>query len=220
MVRELVLGQATGARSTDTVFLQVGKLEPRKGQRELLRAFEAAFTPADAVQLVLHCYNPFMARSAFDELSAPFRTSSMRNRITLMSRELPTAQDVARLMAGADCGVFAVRAEGWNLEALEMLSMGKTVIATDTTAHTAFLTTANARLIRVDAMEPALNGAVTGSWAAWGESQHEQLVAHLQSVHDERQRGALPLNTAGIDTATRLSWDASADALLAALATA
>jgi glycosyltransferase involved in cell wall biosynthesis len=137
-----------------------------------------------------------------------------------MSRELPTAQDVARLMAGADCGVFAVRAEGWNLEALEMLSRGKTVIATDTTAHTAFLTTANARLIRVDAMEPALNGAVTGSWAAWGESQHEQLVTHLQSVHDERQRGALPLNTAGIDTATRLSWDASADALLAALATA
>ena len=61
---------------------------------------------------------------------------------------------------------------------------------------------------------------MTGSWAAWGESQHEQLVTHLQSVHDERQRGALPLNTAGIDTATRLSWDASADALLAALATA
>jgi len=209
-----------GVRSTDTVFLQVGKLESRKGQRELLRAFEAAFTPADAVHLVLHCYNPFMARSAFDELAAPFRASPMRERITIMSSELPTARDVAGLMAGADCGVFPVRAEGWNLEALEMLSMGKTVIATDATAHTAFLTTANARLISVDALEPAMNGAVTGSWAAWGNAQHEQLVAHLQAVHAERQQGALVSNTAGIATATQLSWEASADALLAALAAA
>ncbi|WP_309672453.1 glycosyltransferase family 4 protein [Gemmatimonas sp.] len=211
---------AAGARSADTVFLQVGKLEPRKGQRELLRAFEAAFTPQDAVQLVLHCYNPFMARSAFDELAAPFRTSPMRDRITVMSRELPTARDVAELMAGADCGVFPVRAEGWNLEALEMLSMGKAVIATDATAHTAFLTAENARLIAIDALEPAMHGAVPGSWAAWGDAQHEQLVGHLQTVHAARQQGALAPNVAGIATATRLSWESSADALLAALAAA
>lgn len=207
-----------GARTTDTVFLQVGKLEPRKGQHELLRAFGAAFTPHDAVQLVLHCYNPFMAHSAFDKLAAPFRTSPMRHRITVMNTELPTARDVAGLMASADCGVFPVRAEGWNLEALEMLSMGKTVIATDATAHTAFLTTANARLITIDAHEPAMSGAVTGSWAAWGDAQHEQLVRHLQAVHTERQQGTLSPNLAGIDTAIRFSWEASADALLAALA--
>lgn len=207
-----------GARTTDTVFLQVGKLEPRKGQHELLCAFEAAFTPHDAVQLVLHCYNPFLDRSAFDKLAAPFRTSPMRHRITVMDDELPTAHDVAGLMARADCGVFPVRAEGWNLEALEMLSMGKTVIATNATAHTAFLTTSNARLIPIDAHEPAMSGGVTGSWAAWGNAQHEQLVRHLQAVHTERQQGTLSPNLAGIDTAIRLSWEASADALLAALA--
>ncbi|WP_373071343.1 glycosyltransferase family 4 protein [Gemmatimonas sp.] len=209
---------AARGRTTDTRFLQVGKLEPRKGQLELLRAFEAAFTPQHAVQLVLHCYNPFLTRSAFDELAAPFRTSPMRDRITVMSSELPNARDVAELMATADCGVFAVRAEGWNLEALEMLSMGKTVIATDTTAHTAFLTTANARLIEIDALEPALGGAVTGSWAAWGDAQHGQLVEHLRAVHTERQHGTLLPNVAGIATAERFSWEASADALLAALA--
>jgi glycosyltransferase involved in cell wall biosynthesis len=202
------------------VFLQVGKLEPRKGQRELLRAFEAAFTPDDAVRLVLHCYNPFITREAFDAGAAPFRASPMRDRITILSRELPTARDVAALMAGADCGVFAVRAEGWNLEALEMLAMGKTVIATDATGHTEFLTSANARLIGIDALEPAMDGALTGAWAAWGDAQHRQLVAHLTAVHAARQQGTLSVNVAGIETATRHSWEASADALLAALAAA
>ena len=206
---------AAAIPTSDTVFLQVGKLEPRKGQRELLRAFEAAFTPRDAVQLVLHCHNPFVSRGAFDQLAAPFDRSPMRHRITLMSSELPTARDVAQLMASADCGVFAVRAEGWNLEALEMLSMGKTVIASDTTAHTAFLTSANARLIAIDALEPAPGG--TGRWAAWGDAQHGQLVEQLRAVHLERQQGCLTKNAAGIDTATRLSWESSAHALLAAL---
>ncbi len=139
----------------------------------------------------------------------------MRSRITVMSSELPTANDVADLMASADCGVFPVRAEGWNLEALELLSMGKAVIATDCTAHSAFLTGRNARLIAIDGAEPATNG--TGNWAAWGDAQHDQLVAHLRAVHAERQQNALPLNAEGIATAARFSWEASADALLAAL---
>ncbi|MES2521549.1 MAG: glycosyltransferase family 4 protein, partial [Gemmatimonadota bacterium] len=115
----------TGAqRGNDTVFLQVGKLEPRKGQLELLRAFEDAFTPKDDVRLVLACANPFMPRAELEAMQRPFMQSRMASRITLHTTELPSQHDVARLMAGADCGVFAARAEGWNLEALEMLSMG------------------------------------------------------------------------------------------------
>lgn len=205
------------APSGDTVFMQVGKLEVRKGQFELLCAFEEAFTPDDAVQLVLHCFNPFMTHDEFAHMAAPFRASPMRDRITLVTTELPSAHDVASLMATADCGVFAVRAEGWNLEALEMLSLGKAVIATHVTAHTAFLSAANARLIRIDRTEPAMGGTQTGAWAAWDISQHVQLVAHLRDVHVARQAGTLTRNEAGIATARRFSWEAAADALLRAL---
>jgi glycosyltransferase involved in cell wall biosynthesis len=121
-------------------------------------------------------------------------------------------------MAAAHCGVFPARAEGWNLEALEMLSLGKTVIATNATAHTEYLTPQNARLIGMDALEPAMGGRMAGRWPAWGASQHEQLVAHLRAVHAERVAGALALNSAGISTANTYSWDASAKALLDALA--
>ncbi len=209
-----------GKRTQDeTVFLQVGKLEPRKGQRELLRAFEAAFTPKDSVRLVLACHNPFMTNDAYQRATTPFRKSPMAKRITLHTTPFATHGDIARLMASADCGVFASRAEGWNLEALEMLSVGCAVIATKYSAHTEFLTSANARLISIDGLAQ-VSGAVQGaSWAAWGDVQHEQLVAHLRDVHAARQTGALGLNEAGIKTAEHFSWDNSAAALLGALGT-
>jgi len=205
-------------RWNETVFLQAGKLEMRKGQLELLRAFEAAFTPNDDVRLMLACHNPFMRRDAFDAALAPFRTSPMMKRITIINHELETSRDMAALMAAAHCGVFPARAEGWNLEALEMLSMGKSVIATNATAHTEYLTPQNARLIDIDSLEPAMGGRMAGRWPAWGPSQHEQLVAHLRAVHTERLSGQLSQNAAGITTALTYTWNASAQAVLDALA--
>ncbi len=198
----------------ETVFLQVGKLELRKGQVDLLRAFEAAFRPGDAVRLVLACHNPFLSPEQFEHLARPFKTSPMAKHITLITTPLPTHDHVAELMASADCGVFCSRGEGWNLEALEMLSVGKPIIATAYSAHTAFLTPANARLVSIDALEPT---GTVGHWAAFGAAQHAQLVEHLRDVHVERQSGPLPVNHAGIQTACEHSWTASATALLAAI---
>ena len=201
----------------ETVFMQVGKLEPRKGQLDLLRAFEDAFTPTDKVRLVLSCGNPFVSKADLDAMLRPFRKSPLASRITLLTDELPTQADVAELMAAADCGVFAARAEGWNLEALEMLSMGKSVIATDYSAHTEFMNPSNARLITIDSTEVAYPGKHPGRWAFWGTRQHDQLVTQLREVHVQNGQGALALNAAGIATAQDFSWDASADALIRSL---
>lgn len=206
-------------RWDETVFMQIGKLETRKGQLEMLRAFEAAFAPTDRVRLVISCRNPFMSRAEFDAMLAPFRKSPMASRVTILTAEMPTLQEVAALMAGADCGVFPSRAEGWNLEALEMLSMGKPIIATSYSAHTEYLNRDNARLITIDSLEQARSdrGELPGRWAAWGASQHEQLVEHLRDVHTRKQQGRLARNDAGMRTATRYSWANAADCLLRAL---
>ncbi len=206
--------------ATDTVFMNIGKLERRKGQLDLLRSFEAAFAPTDGVQLVLVCHNPFVDEKTFAELVLPFRTSPMASRITLVTTPLPTQRELATVMASADCAVFPARAEGWNLEALEMLSMGKPLIATDCTGHSAYLTHDNARLITVDALEQSVSGALKGRWAAWGARQHEQLVTHLRDVHAAKHHGSLGINHAGISTAQRLSWSASANALMQSVASA
>jgi glycosyltransferase involved in cell wall biosynthesis len=207
-----------GPARDETVFLQVGKLEPRKGQRELLAAFEAAFTPSDKVRLVLACHNPFLAAEAMAAATAPFRRSRLAARITLHLKPFATHGDVARLMASADCGVFASRAEGWNLEALELLSCGREVIATAYSGHTAFLTAENARLVEIDALEDAIGFSDDGgAWAAWGPRQHEQLVEHLRAVHARRREGPLPLNAAGVATAEAFSWDRAAAVLMRAV---
>ncbi len=91
------------------------------------------------------------------------------------------------------------------------------MIATNYSAHTAFLTPANARLIEVDGLDLAPGGPEGAAWAAWGESQHEQLVTQLRAVHAERQDGSLGRNDAGIATAKACSWDESALAILRAI---
>lgn len=202
----------------ETRFISVGKLEARKGQLQLLRAFEAAFAPSDPVRLAFVSHNPFLDEQTFAQMAAPFRSSRMAPRITLVTSPLPNQRDLAALMASTDCGVFPARAEGWNLEGLEMLAMGKQVIATNATGHTAYMTNDNARLITIDALEDAVPGQASGRWAAWGSAQHEQLVEHLRAVHRARQSGSLVRNEAGIATAKRFSWTASANALMNSVA--
>lgn len=202
-------GVKAASRSDDTVYMQIGKIEPRKGQLDLLRAFEAAFTPSDPVRLVLHCHNPFLKPEALAALIAPFKQSPMASRIELHLQPLPTQHDIAQAMQRADCGVFCARAEGWNLEALEMLSVGKWIIATDYSAHTEFLTPHNALLVDIDRLEPQ----GVGHWAAFGRRQHDQLVAHLRDVHARRRSGPLDVNQAGIETAMHFSWEYAATQL-------
>jgi glycosyltransferase involved in cell wall biosynthesis len=166
---------------------------------------------------VFACHNPFLSRDAFEAQLAPFRRSPMARRITLQISELPTSRDVATLMASADCGVFPARAEGWNLELVEMLAMAKPVIATYATAHTAYLTAENAQLITLGPPESARPAGFLGTWGSWGEAQHEQLVNALRAVHRARQNDTLGLNLAGLATARSLSWDNAAEAMLLAL---
>lgn len=211
-------GVAASPSTEETVFLQMGKLESRKGQLALLRAFEAAFDTGSGVRMVLACHNPFQTRSDFEAALRPFRTSSMASQITILHEELASASDVAALMGTAHCGVFPVRAEGWNLEALEMLAMGKPVIASKSTGHTAYLTEDNARLITMGAPAVADGGAATTRWPTWGEAQHEQLVEALRAVHAERLGSESLVNAAGIATAQAHGWGRSATALLTALA--
>ncbi|WP_411280678.1 glycosyltransferase [Gemmatimonas sp.] len=202
--------------TVDTQFLSVGKLEPRKGQLELLRAFESAFTPSDPVRLTFICANPFLTEKEMEARCKPFRTSKLARRITLVTRSYATQSEVARAMAMSDCGVFISRAEGWNLEALEMLSCGRQVIATNYSAHTEFLNGSNARLVEIDGVQQARADAL-GAWAAWDTRQHDALVEQLCAVHAARRSGPLPLNEAGLDTAKQFSWTSAARSLLAAV---
>jgi hypothetical protein len=103
------------------------------------------------------------------------------------------------------------------------MSMGLSVIATNYSAHTEFVTPANCRLVEIDETESALAGEWrwgSGNWAKLGPSQMEQMVHHLREVHRLKQEGLLPRNDAGIATAKEFTWRRTAEAVLLAVSLA
>jgi len=221
-----------------TTFLNIGKWEVRKGHDVLLDAFNMAFEPNDQVKLIMNCSNPCSSariRTAEDgkryndDWAKAYKNSRLGSKIQVIEQRLPSQNEVALLMGQVDCGVFPSRGEGWNLEALEMMAMGKSVILTDYSAHAEFAKQDNSLLISVDGVEEAYDGhwfdpddaswgnGPAGCWAKFCEPQLDQLVHHLRTIHRKKQNNELKPNLAGIETAKRLSWDATVKRMLEAL---
>lgn len=197
-----------------TVFINVGKWEIRKGHDVLLEAFNKAFNPSDPVALNMICDNPFIGQMN-DKWRAAYKQSKLGSKINFINRrDVPTQKVLARHLQAADCGVFPARAEGWNLDLLETLSCGKHAIATNYSAHTEYVSKDNCLLIDVNETEPAIdniwfNGQ--GEWAKIDEQQVDQLIEHMRTVHRLKQTGNLGINKYGIETAKFFSWENSAD---------
>ena len=208
--------QPVVSRRKPTIFLNVGKWETRKGHAELIRCFNLAFNDNDNVELWMMCDNPFLNTEQTKFWHVTCKTSKLGGKIRIIPR-VDTDEQVAEIMQQADCGVFPSKAEGWNLEALEMLSCGKNVIITNYSAHTEFLTQENALLIPINEIEPAYDGIwfhEQGNWAKLGIEQQTKLIEHLQRIHEAKQTGVLDINDEGIETANKYTWKNTAKTIL------
>ena len=209
-----------------TVFFNCGKWEKRKGHDILLECFNRAFKRDDNVELWMMCHNPFIGQhnQGWENL---YKNSPLGDKIRIIPRQ-NSHQDVYNIMKQTDCGVFPARAEGWNLELLEMMACGKHVIATNYSAHTEFCNKDNSFLIDIDSLEPAHDGVFFtgghGEWASFNDSAKSQLIEHMRNVHgvkqqylngwDKQMHDFCSLNRAGIETANKFTWENSAKELL------
>ena len=205
------------ATQTDkTIFFNCGKWEIRKGHDVLVECFNRAFTKNDNVELWMMCDNPFIGDQN-EEWKKLYLNSSLGEKIRIIPRQ-HSHHDVARLMNMADCGVFPARAEGWNLELLEMMSCGKHVIATNYSAHTEFCTPVNSRLVNVDNMETAFDGVFfdgkKGMWAELAQDQKDVIIEYMRDIHTLKQSGELVVNSNGIETAKKFNWKNTSDKIL------
>lgn len=199
-----------------TVFFNCGKWEKRKGHDILIECFNMAFEHTDDVELWMMCDNPFIGQynQKWAEL---YKNSKLGTKIKLIPRQA-SQRDVYKVMSQADCGVFPARAEGWNLELLEMMSCGKQVITTNYSAHTEFCNKNNSMLVEVNNFETAFDGLFFdgkyGYWAEINEQQKEQVVEYMRDVHKKKQSGNLLFNHSGVKTAKEFSWKKSAEEML------
>lgn len=188
----------------DFMFLNVGKMEKRKGHDILIDAFNKAFTKNMDVKLYLLWDNQFpnCNRQYWIDLA---KKSRMGSQIYPLAR-IPDPDTVVMLMQQADCGVFPFRAEGWNLPLLEMMACNKPVIATNYSAPTEYLKEENAYLLDYE-----MESAQDNEWKQfngqfqWAKPNVDQLVEWMRYVYKQR-----PANLQGVLTAKQYTWTNSA----------
>lgn len=196
-----------------TKFFTCGKWEIRKGHDKLIEAFNRAFEDSDNVELYMMCTNPFLDEKETLKWKRLYMDSKLGHKVRFISR-VKTHDEVINIMNDMDCGVFISRAEGWNLELLEMICCGKPVIATNYSGHTEFCDENNALLVYADKLEPAYDGiwfdGKGGNWAHLGDRQIDQVVEHMRAVHKQ-----IFINDVGFnETKSQFTWNNTATEIL------
>lgn len=191
------------------VFIMIGKWEVRKGYDILLELFNKAFTSKDNVELwLLGSSDPTcFTEKEMNEWHNFYKSSPLSDKIKIYPR-LKTQIEVAKVICQADCGLFMNRAEGWNLDLLEVMTMDKPIITTNYSAHTAFCNTDNSYLIDITEKEPAYDGKWFfghGQWAHIGDQEKDQAIEYMRYVVNNNIRN----NKNGIKTGQQLSWNNS-----------
>ena len=197
--------------------MNIGKWSINKGHDILIDIFNEAFPNGEAVCLWMMNDNPFLTEQETAEWQSLYK-NKLGDKVEFLPR-VRTQAEVANVMNSVDCGIFPSRAEGANLEIIEMMACGKHVIATNYSGHTEFCTFDNSLLIQVDKLEEAYDGkwflgcgiANVGEWAYLGDSQVEQAVCHLRTIHQQKLAGRLGINKEGVETAKKFSWSNCVD---------
>lgn len=195
------------------IFIHIGKWEVRKSQDVLLNCFEKAFDKNDNVELWLCPYNPFLIENELRHWVNMVKYHRLSDKIKVFPR-FKTQYDLANLISQTDCGVFVSRAEGWNNEILEVMSMDKPCIVTNYSAHTEYCNKNNSFLIDINGLEPAFDNKWffgQGNWAKLAKDEKDNIINSMRYVYNNDVRH----NKLGITTAIKYSWNNTADIIYA-----
>lgn len=207
------------ANRKTTVFYNCGKWERRKGHDFLKSCFEEAFTEDDDVELWMQCHNFFIGNDNNKTWENFYLNGKLGSKVKIISR-IKNHADVGKIMNNIDCGVFPARAEGWNLELLEVLACGKHIITSNYSGHTEFCNNTNSLIFEINELEQAFDGLWNfgqGYWGRLGDKQKQQIIEHMRFIHNKKQNNTLTQNTSGIQTSKEFSWDATADKIIQAI---
>lgn len=189
------------------IFATVGKWEVRKGHDILHKLFARAFPKETDVELWCFCENHPLEREELEKWKNNYRVE-LNNRVKLFPRQ----DSILQYLQMTTCGIFISRAEGWNLGCLEMMALGKQVIATNYSGHTEYCTSENSYLIDITEKEPAYDGKWFhgfGNWAKLGNQQQEQIIESLRDVYSKFHENKT-FNSAGVKTAELFTFERTA----------
>lgn len=187
------------------IIFNCGKWEIRKGHDIILEVFQAAFPDNKDVELWMMCQNPVAPPEYNEKWNNHYKQDL---RVNLIDR-VQDHRQLAQIMNQTSCGFFPSRAEGWNLELLEMMACGKPVVTTDYSSHTEFCTDKNSISFKPSKLEEAKDGmhfaGGEGEWASL-EEMKKDFVEALRSLYEEWKNKKTILNQHGVISAQNFNW--------------
>ncbi len=202
-----------------TIFANFGKWETRKGHDILVRAFCEAFDDKDDVELWMMPHNPFLNEQETKRWVDLYKTCKLASKIKILP-PVESHSQVADIMKQVDVGVFPCRAEGWNMEPLELMACGKRIIATNYSGQTEYLNEQNSTLIEPDGMELAQDGKWffgQGSWSRLDTIFINTLIERLRFEHSYKKEKGSTIDDRSVETARRFTWKNTAEKIMEAI---
>lgn len=159
--------------------LNVGKWEIRKGHDIIPEIFSLAFSPEDPVSLVMCCSNPFYTEEETESWHRFYEKRLNGYNISFIGR-VDTQEEIANLMRQADCGLFPARAEGWNLDLLEMLACNIPCVYSDYSGHIEFTTNG----VSLNNKELAIDGKWFFGQGNWASISNENILRFAHQLKE------------------------------------
>ena len=194
-----------------TTFLNIGKMEYRKGHDVIIECFNKAFTKNDDVELWLMWNNDFPNCNK-EKWKKLVTNSPLSSKIKQLLKQ-SSSVNVAEIINMSTCGIYPTRAEGFGLPILETMACGKPVITTNYSGHTEFCNEDNSDLIDIS-LEPAkddewphFDGVF--EWGHISNDKKDEIISCMRKHHKTHIK-----NTNGITTAKEFSWEKSTGKLI------
>jgi len=209
-----IFGPGAEPPASPFIFLTVASPHHRKGLRELLLAYRAAFSAADDVRLLIKTtYDPGKRPRRF-----PWEIASFRELLAEGRLDDPTAppvkfqagtlfdEDLARLYRAAHAYVQPSYGEGFGLAALEAASCGCAVITTNFGAGAEVFDRESALQVPCEPVSAGPYEYDRDSGGLMGKPDVLALAHAMRSVWEDRALLAR-LRRRARDVASRYSWD-------------
>ena len=192
-------------------FITIGKWEKRKCHDLLPEIFLKAFPKETDVEFWIIA-NPNTNYCSPEEAAQWKQHWERDNRLKVIPG-VPSQKDMCNLIANSNCGVYVSRAEGWNLELLETMSMNRPVIASNVSSHREFCNSENSYLIDMPETELADDGKAfrkQGNWAKVTNSTIDDIIDKMRYCY----KNNISINIEGLETAKQLSWENTAQKMV------
>lgn len=192
-----------------TKIVNIGKWEIRKGHDLIIPILEQAFEENDNFEFHIYPNNPFLNNDESNEWESFYKNSKFGNKIYIHKERYKTQSELYESIKDCDIGIFPYRSEAWNMELMELLSIGKHCIATNYSGPTQFAKSLGCNLVDIDGMERAYDGKWflgNGYWAKLGPSFILKFSTILKNLHVKKQNNELTTNKIGQDNSELYSW--------------